>query len=408
MVSDSSSIALIRKERLLILALLLANISHVLDFVVMIPLGPMLMRELDITALTYGNIVSVYTFASAISAFISTMWIDRINRKSALTVLLIGFSIGNVVCFWAPTAGVLSLGRAIAGLFGGVINAVVYAFVGQLISIERRGRATGILAMAFPLVSIVGVPIGLKLATTFGWRSVFIFVLIMTFLSLLIALFVLPSLEPEKDYLASINPFSQVRGLLTEPAHVWGLVLIFFTVMGGFIIIPYIAPFLVSNGFLLEDDLYLVYLVGGFCAIASSRIFGVFADRFGKINILRVTVVLTMIMLAYFTSLPPMALALVLVVSSLLMMFLPARFVCVMAWMTIVVKPNKRGAYMSLVVTLQSITIGVATIVGGLLVGERSDGSLGTYYYAGAVAIFFNILILLISPKLKRFELTLK
>lgn len=394
----------LRRESLLVFVLLLTMLAHVLDFVIMMPLGPKLMRGFDISASQFGYIVAVYTVAAAVSSFVGTAWIDKLNRKTALLSLLIGFIFGNFVCAWAPNSSWLVMGRILAGLFGGVMNAVIYSIVGQVVRVETRGRAAGWLGTSFPIVSIAGVPIGLKIADIYGWRAAFILVIALSLISFVLSLIVLPSIKPEVSAKNEDSFLTPMRSALKLSRHKWGIVLIVMAVFGGFTIVPYIAPFLVNNKFITEDQLYLVYLVGGSCAIFSSRLIGIFSDRYGKVVLLRVTCVMTILALAIFTNLPQHSLYLVLAVMSFAMMSLPGRFVCIMAWMTIISDPKNRGAFMSLISTVQQLTIGLAALVGGALVGEAHDGSLQTFWLAGLFAITFNLGILLISPRLNRLE----
>lgn len=392
-------------ERGLIAAMLATTLAHVLDFVIMMPLGPMLMSEFQLSAASFGGIISVYTFAAAGSSFAAAVWVDRVNRKSALIFLLLGFSGGNILCALAPSVTILLTGRMIAGLFGGVMSAVVFSIIGQVISIQRRGRATGVMGTAFPLVSIAGVPFGLILAEHFGWRMAFYLVLAVSAAAFVMILIWTPSVEPEGRSLSGRPKIWQPIGeVLQYRPHLTGIALMMITVMGGFVIVPYIAPFLINNRYIESDELYLLYLVGGCCSILSSRIIGFFADTKGKIKVLRIVLVGTALALAVFTNLPHHSFLLVVVVTSSTMVFLPGRFVCIMAFLTMICKPNTRGTFMSLISTIQQLTIGLASILGGLLVGEAEDGHLETFWLAGLVAISANMLILILSSHLLRLE----
>jgi len=392
------------KEILLISVLLLTTLAHVFDFVIMMPLGPKLMNEFSISAAYFGNLVSIYTIAAAISSFFSALWVDRFNRKFSLIGLLVGFSAGNLLCIGAPTVEVLLAGRAIAGMFGGVMQAIVYSIISDFVSHDRQGKAAGFMGMAFPIVSIVGVPIGLKVADYWGWHSSFIMVLLMSVIAIVMALATLPSMEPKHVKEEALDLWSPIKKVWSHKPHRVGILLMFLTVMGGFTIVPYIAPFLVNNGYLLENQLYLIYLIGGAFSIVSSRVIGGLTDKYGKTKVMRIMLILVILAIGFFTNLPKHSLALVLIATTITMVVMPGRFVCVMSWFTSIAHPQTRGAFLSLVSTTQQVSLGIATVVGGALVGESADGTFETFWLVGLAAITANVLVLLLVPRMARIE----
>lgn len=258
---------------------------------------------------------------------------------------------------------------------------------------------------AFPIVSIVGVPIGLRIADFFGWRMTFIMVLAMSFIAFVMAMLAMTSVKPDSTRTSAESVLAPIKSVFAYVPHRVGFLLVFLAVLGGFTIVPYIAPFLIKNEYILEEQLYLVYLTGGACAIISSRFVGGLTDRIGKIPVLRVLLILTMLVLILFTNLPHVSLVFVLAATSMTMMALPARFVCVMAWITTIGKKETRGAFLSLMSTAQQLTIGLATLLGGLLVGETAAGTFDTFWLAGIAAVLANLVIFLICPLLRRIEL---
>lgn len=393
-----------QQQLLLVLSLLISNISHVLDFVIMMPLAPVMMADFNISAVKFGYIVSVYTIAAALSSFISSFWIESVNRKRALFVLLMGFVVGNFICAWSTSVDQLILGRLVAGGFGGVISAIVYSIIGELIPINIRGRVTGIIGMSFPLVSILGVPTSLKIAEIYGWRMAFVFVLSISIIAMLMVTLFIPTLEPRRMDFRWRRFFVPVQNTLRYSSHHLGFLTVVLTVLGGFTLVPYIAPFLINHQYIENSDLSLVYLVGGICSMISSRYIGIWADKSGKIYVLRWVLVATMLSIAFFTNLPKGSFAVVLLAISTMTMFLPGRFVCIISYLTIIADPKNRSTYMSLVSTLQQLAIGIATIIGGSLVGENLEGSFETFWLVGIFAIASNGLILALTPKLAVLE----
>lgn len=390
-----------KQERWLIASLLLATLAHILDFVLMMPLSPILMKDFGITAAQVGHLVSVYAIAAAVSSFLSSFWIDRINRKRSLILLLLGFSVGNLMCAFATKVFLLATGRVVAGIFGGVINSVVLSIIGQVISIHHRGRASGLIGMGFPLVSILGVPASLALAEIYGWRIAFFLVLLVSFIALALSWFSVPNIEVQGK---SSSLFGPLKYLSANRDFRFSVLLMILTVFGGFTLVPYIAPFLINNRYIESSELSLIYFIGGICSILASRIVGNYTDKLGKIVMLRWMLLGTVIIVAVFTNLPHISLLFVIFVLSTTMIFLPARFVCVMGFFTTIAEERTRGSFMSLISTIQQLTLGVATLIGGGLISESTDGSITNYWQVGIFAIIANLIVFTMSPKLEQIE----
>jgi predicted MFS family arabinose efflux permease len=169
-------------ERWLLLTLALIQFTHIVDFMILMPLGPQLMRLFAISPREFGFLVSAYTFSAGISGFLSAFVVDRFDRKKILIWLYAGFTLGTLACALAPSYPVLLAARILTGCFGGVLAAAVLAVVADAIPMERRGAAMGIVTSAFSAASVLGVPLGLYLASLFDWHAPFIF---LTGLSLL-------------------------------------------------------------------------------------------------------------------------------------------------------------------------------------------------------------------------------
>lgn len=153
------------RERWLLLLLAGVQFAHIMDFMVLAPLGPQFMRLFDISAQEFSLLVSSYMFTAAIVGLIAAFYIDRFDRRVALLWVYSGFSIATLLCALAPNFQVLLITRAITGAFGGVLGAIVFSIVADAIPEERRGAAMGVVMSAFGLASVIGVPAGLTVAS---------------------------------------------------------------------------------------------------------------------------------------------------------------------------------------------------------------------------------------------------
>ena len=160
-------------ERTILLTLAAVQFTHILDYMIVMPLGAGLMRVFDITPTQFSYLVAAYGAAAAVAGLIGGFFLDRVDRKHALFALYAGFAVATLACALAPTFSALLAARVMAGACGGVAGAIVIAMVGDVVPPERRGRGFAFVMSAFPLASIAGVPLGIKLASMFQWHAPF-------------------------------------------------------------------------------------------------------------------------------------------------------------------------------------------------------------------------------------------
>jgi predicted MFS family arabinose efflux permease len=158
------------RERALLVTLAGIQFAHILDFMIMMPLGPILMREFGVGTREFGLLVSSYTFSAACTGLLAATFVDRFERKRLLLAMFALFAVATLACGLAQGYWTLLIARGTAGAFGGVLGSMVQTMVGDLIPFERRGRASGTVMSAFSLSTVAGVPLSLYLANQFGWR----------------------------------------------------------------------------------------------------------------------------------------------------------------------------------------------------------------------------------------------
>lgn len=185
-----------RTERFFLLTLAGIQFSHVLDFMIMMPLGPILMTALGINTHEFGFLVASYSFSAAAAGLLATTFIDRFERKRLLLWIIGLFALATLACALAPGYATLLLARGLAGVFGGIMGALIHTMIGDAIPFARRGRASGIVASAFSLSTIAGVPLSLWLANLLGWRSPFVLIAVLSIIFIAVGLRFLPRTAP--------------------------------------------------------------------------------------------------------------------------------------------------------------------------------------------------------------------
>ncbi|SIT93632.1 MFS transporter [Pontibacter indicus] len=374
------------REGLLIFLLAAIQFTHMMDFVIMMPLGPQLMRVFSISPSKFGLLVSAYTFSAAIAGFVSALFIDRFDRKHALLALYVGFIVGTLGCALAPNYELLLLARVVAGGFGGVLGALVLAVIGDAIPEQRRGAATGRVMAAFSVASIAGIPVGLYLASEMSWHAPFYLLVGLSVVILLVGARFLPPMHGHLTNARRGNPFRALQAMVVQPNLQWAMALTVTLTMAGFLVVPFISPYMVANVGFTERDLSYIYLFGGLATVFTSQWAGRLADRYGKHFIFRWAAILSIIPIVLITNLPPVGMVLALTVSTFFFILFGARFVPAMSLVTSSVEPELRGSFMSINSSVQQLGAGIAAFVSGLIVQETASGTLTHYNWVGIMA----------------------
>lgn len=396
-----------KNERVLLLTLAALNFTNIMDFMIMMPLGPQLMRIFDISPKQFGIIVSSYTISAGISGFCSAFLIDKFDRKTALSFLYTGFIIGTFMCGLAPNYEMLLFARIFTGIFGGVMGAVVLSIVGDVIPVERRGQAMGTLMAAFSVASVFGVPFGLFIAThsELGWHAPFLFLAIC---GLPVAYFIykyVPSINKQIEAGKDNNPWQIIKNVTSTKNQLWAMLLMIMIMMGHFAIIPFLSPYMVSNLGFQESQLPLIYMIGGAFTIFSSPLIGKAADKYGKLNVFIVFIILCTIPVLTITNMPKVPIYYVLGVTSLFFVFSGGRMIPAQAMVTSSVNPMYRGSFMSITSALQQLSAGFASYIAGVLVHKDTQtGQLEGYHYVGLFSVTLTLLSIFIAVKVRTFD----
>jgi predicted MFS family arabinose efflux permease len=386
---------------LLLLTLAAVQFTQVLDFIIMMPLGPIYMAQLKISPSEFGLLVSAYGFSACLSGLLSAWFIDRFDRKHALLALYAGFTVGTFLCAVAPGYWSLMLARVATGIFGGVLGAIALAIVGDAFPDERRGMATGVVMAGFSVASAAGVPAGLALAGADSPGTPFAVLAGLGAGLLALMLFVVPPIRGHLCRFALRGPVP-IWKVLLEPAHLRAFLLSTALVLSTFTIVPYLAAYLVRNVRVPQDMLFMVYFVGGVTTLGTMPAIGWVADRLGKLLVFRVMALLVVVTLLLITNLPVVPLALVLLITTAFWVTTSGRMVPALALINASAVPASRGSFMSINTSVQQMAMGLASLLGGLILGKADDESLTNFPTVGVLSAAATLVSVVLAGQLRR------
>jgi MFS transporter, DHA1 family, inner membrane transport protein len=388
------------KERILLLLLASINFTHILDFMIMMPLGNFLMPYFHIDAQQFSMVVASYSISAAVSGFGAAFFVDKFDRKKVLLFGYTGFIIGTICCGIAPTYFLLLISRIVAGLFGGLIGAQVFSIIADSFPYERRGQAMGIIFSAFSLASIIGVPFSLYLAESISWHAPFIFIGILGIIIIpLVARFMRPMNEHLREGKKD-NPIQVLKNVVNSKLQLTALALSGCLMLGHFLIIPFLNPYMEFNVGFTAHQRNLIYMVGGIASFVGAPVIGKLADKYGKHRIFTIFALLSLIPIFLITNMPPIKYYYVLMVTGVWFMLSTGRGIPAQAIISNVVAPEQRGSFMSFNSCIQQLFTGAASLIAGMVIVVGADNKLLHYSWTGYISIGVVLLCVFIAAKI--------
>ena len=394
-----------RREQLVLIILAAVQFTTIVDFMIVMPLGPQLMRALEIGPAQFGLIVSSYTFAAGAAGLVASAIVDRFARRSTFMILYAGFLVGTLFCALAPNYETLVIARVATGAFGGILGGMAMTIVGDVFPEERRGRATGSLMTGFALASVAGVPFGLVLGTNFGWHIPFIVLVLGGLPALALIPFAMPPLDAHVGK-SHPHPLRSLAETFSHANHLRAFALMIALVMGSFTVFPYVSTYLVANVGLTEHQLPLIYIAGGALTLIASPVIGRLADRFGKLTMFRIMAPLSALLLLAITHLPQVNTAVAIAVFGTLMVCNVGRSIPAMAMLTSSVAPSRRGGFLSANSSVQHVCSGFAAYLGGAILVEAPGGRLEHFGTVGWIAAAATLVSLWLAGRVRIAEQT--
>jgi predicted MFS family arabinose efflux permease len=377
----------VRNERALLALLAAVQFTTVLDFLIVLPLGPQYMEVMHIGPSQFGMIVSSYAVSAGICGIAAGFFLDYFDRKKALLALFAGFMLGTLFCALAQGYHALVLARALAGAFGGVTGALVLAIIGDAVPEQRRGAAMGLVMSAFSLASIGGVPIGLYLAQYWTWHAPFYALAGLSAVILGVAAWLLPTMRGHLAQAREAHPAARVWAVWMERDHQIAFLFMAVLTCAGALLFPYIATYMVANTGMTQRQVPFIYLAGGTCTFASMNLIGRWADRVGKPRVFWIMSSCATVPILLFTNLPRVPFLAGIGVTTLMMICMSGRFVPAMAMVTASVKARYRGGFMSANSSVQQFSMGLATYVSGQIMGQTPQGELTHFPLIGILSL---------------------
>ncbi len=379
-----------KNEKVILFLLAALNFTHILDFMIMMPLGNYLIPALKITPFEFSILVASYSVSAFFSGLAIAMFIDRFDRKRSLVFAYIGFLLGTLACGIAPTYGLLLAARILAGLFGGVIGAQVLSIVADLFTYERRGRAMGAVMSAFAAASILGVPISLYLTNLFkfDWHIPFLLIGFLGIVFVPLIIKHIPSMtghiRPKEN---GANLFDALITVCKVPEQRSALIFSCLLMMGHFLIIPFINPYLEFNKGFSKDLTPMIYLVGGCASMVAALYLGKFSDKTGKLPVFSWSVFLSLPMVLIITAMPGVHFSVVLAFFAFWFIVATGRAITAQAMISEVVKADQRGSFMSVNGSVQQLGSGIAALSAGAIVITEKTGKIQHYNWVGYLSI---------------------
>ncbi len=391
-----------KEEKLLLWTLAVINFIHIVDFMILMPLGPQLMRIFAISPREFGLLVSSYTFSAGISSFFGAFFLDRFDRKKILLWVYVGFAVATLGCALSPNYPILLFARVLSGLFGGLTSALILAIIGDVIPDSKRGRAMGLVMAAFSVASVLGVPMGLFLASLSDWHTPFYILTVLSVLSLVMIFRHIPNInEYLKNDIIRPNPMLVIRRVTGNPNQMRAITLSVMMMFGQFMIIPFLSPYTVANIGFSEMQLTYIYMAGGAFTIFTSPWVGKLSDRYGKLRIFTIFMFLNVIPIAIITNLGETPVPFVLLISTMFFVTSNGRYVPAAAIITGTSLPENRGSFLSFNSAVQQLATGFASLIAGIIIGENAAGELTNYNLVGYIAIGFSLLCIPLARRVK-------
>ena len=400
--SKISSSAFSSYQKFVVAILAFLQFTIVLDFMLLSPLGALVIPALRITPSQFGWVVSVYAFSAGLSGLLTAGFADRFDRKKLLIFFYCGFLAGTLLCGLASSYTLLLFARVVTGLFAGVVGSVSFAIVTDLFPLEMRGRVMGLIQTAFAASSVLGIPLALLLSTRWGWNTPFFMIVAV---SALVGGFIQVYMRPVNEHLKhhpDRSPLHHFLQTVSNRDYLQGFATTGLLTVGGFMLMPFMTVFMVHNIGLPVDKLPLIYVITGAFSMVAGPLIGRASDAFGKLKVFAFGCALTIVMVIIYTHLHATPLWMLIVIMVVLQIGIFSRMISSSALMSALPKPADRGSYMSISSSLQQVSGGLAAVIAGLIVSQVPGGPLLHFDTLGYILVCTTLISLALMSLINR------
>ena len=380
-------------QKFVMALLAITQFTVVLDFMVMSPLGDILMKSLVITPKQFGIAVSSYAFSAGISGLLAAGFADKFDRKKLLVFFYLGFIVGTFLCGMAPTYETLVAARIFTGIFGGVMGSISMAIITDIFELNQRGRVMGVVQMGFAASQVLGIPIGLYFANLWGWHAPFMMIVV---LAVVIILVLIIKLKPVTAHLSEKNErnvWAHFRHVLLLKNYRIAFLSTALLSIGGYLMMPFGSAFAVNNLGVLQSELPLIFMLTGVSSLIFMPLVGKLSDRYDKFKIFAIGSVWAVVFTLIYTNLSITPLYAIITLNILLFMGISSRMIPSSTLTSAIPNLQDRGAFMSINSSLQQIAGGIATMLAGLIIVQKDKNSpLENYPILGIIGSVFILM----------------
>ena len=387
-----------KQQKIIIFILASINFTHIIDFMIMMPLGNYLMPAFKISPEQFSRVVASYSISAFFSGLVAMFYVDRFDRKKVVLFAYIGFLIGTFCCGIAPSHHLLLLSRVVAGLFGGILGAQVLSIVSDSFSYENRGKAMGYLFSAFSLASVIGVPFSLFLAAKIGWHSPFFLVVGLGIFTLIGIIKFLPNFNDHLvDKQLRDSSLTILKNILGKKLNLTAFALSATLMLGHFLIIPFLNPYMQHNVGFKDWQRNLIYIVGGLVTIFSAPMAGKLADKYGKHKVFTIFAAISLLPILIITNLTQIPYYYALFITGIWFVCSTSRNIPAQALVSNIVPPQQRGSFQSFNSCITSAFVGLASLIAGKIITQDTNGKLHHYNVVGYISVCIVIIAIIIA-----------
>jgi predicted MFS family arabinose efflux permease len=388
-------------QKFVVAVLTFLQFTVILDFMILSPLGAILMPTLKITPVQFSHVVSVYAFSAGIAGMLSAGFADKFDRKKFLLFFYGGFIIGTLCCGLAESYETLLLARLVTGLFGGVIGSVISAITTDLFPFQMRGRVLGFMQTAFAASQVLGLPLGIYLANKLGWHSPFVIIVgVATLVGIVLVVYLRP-IDSHLNLEKKESALHHFKDAIFNPLYLQAFATMALLSTGGFMLMPFGSDFTVHNLGIDIAELPKIYIVTGVCSILIGPLVGRMSDRIGKFRMFVFGSSVSIVMVSIYTHLGATPLVWVMVVNAAMFVGIFSRMIPAQALMSAVPEAVNRGSFMAIGSSVQQFSGGLAALLAGLLVEKSGDGSLLHFENIGYAVIGASVVTLFMLYKIR-------